>query len=251
MGVCVRVARLSRWLAGFAVLAVLVGGMGRAVGQGSLKAAVGTLDGKVVVVDPGHGGRDGGAIGGGVIEKDVTLAIGLLFRDMLEKAGVQVIMTRTSDTDLSGLEDVEVPQRQRWRQGLVNRSRVINDSGADIFISIHANAVGSPRWSGAQAFYNPQRVPDSSRLAATIQEELVEITGRTERAASSKIHQYILEEAQIPGATVEVGFLSNPRERQLLTTPAYQQELAWAMFLGVARYFAESDRPSARLTPGR
>lgn len=226
------------------IVALAAGAAGRTRAIADWEATVGTLSGKVVVVDPGHGGRDSGAVGrAGVLEKNVTLPIGLYLRDLLEKAGVRVIMTRTTDTDLSGLEDVDVPQRQRWRQGLINRVEIVNNSGADVLVTIHANAVGASRWRGAQTFWSADSQGDSKRLAHLIQEELTEITGRTDRKPSSKIHQYILEESKIPAVNVEVGFLSNGEEERLLADRDYQRRLAWSIFVGLARYFTTGPVP--------
>ena len=206
-----------------------------------------SLSGKVIMLDAGHGGPDPGSVGHGVLEKDIVLNIALRLGTLLEKAGSNVTYTRTEDRDLSGLDSG--PLRTRKQLDLKKRAELVNHLQPDVFLSIHANAIPSPRWSGAQTFYRTGEGahPDNQRLANLIQQELVAITRRTSRTTSTDIHQYILENIQVPAATIEVGFLSNPEEARLLNEPNYQQKVAWAIFTGLAKYFAEAD--SIRSTP--
>src|SRR5690606_32858774 len=96
------------------------------------------LAGKVVVVDPGHGGPDPGSVAeSGLLEKDVVLAVGLNLRDFLEQAGARVVMTREADVDLSGLDNASL--RERWRAAHRKRLEIAESSGADVIVSIHAN----------------------------------------------------------------------------------------------------------------
>ncbi|MCL6450183.1 MAG: N-acetylmuramoyl-L-alanine amidase [Acetobacteraceae bacterium] len=198
--------------------------------------APGALAGRVVVIDPGHGGEDPGALGGsGAVEKEVCLSVSLRLRDLLERAGARALLTRSGDYDLSGplAGDLEA----RVRADLEARMVFIASSGAHALVSVHANAFPSPVWYGAQAFYSPRGGSASRRLALLLQEELARFT-RTDREASSRIRQYVLDRAPMPAATVELGFLSHPGEERLLQDPDYQQRLAWAVFLGLARFFA-------------
>jgi len=214
-----------------AALVVLVGTLQRAALPVS-----GPLTERIVVVDAGHGGPDPGAIGaGGTLEKAVVLEVALLLRDYLRQGGVTVIMTREDDSDLSGMSSG--PLRERKRADLAARVDLINASGADVLVSIHANSFPSSRWSGGQTFYRTDRAPESKLLASCIQGELVHITGETHRTANRTIHQHILEETWIPAVTVEIGFLSNPREEQLLQRPDYRAKVAWSVFVGLMRYF--------------
>lgn len=226
-----------------ALLLLLTGSFARAYRAGLEAMATGLLAGRVIFIDPGHGGPDPGSVGGqGTLEKDVVLNIALMLRDYLTDAGALVHMSRTEDVDLSGMD--AGPLAERKRRDLLARVDMINNSGADIMVSIHANAIGSPRWSGGQTFYHPESPPASRLLAEAIQRELVHITGQTDRAVNHHIQQIVLRQASMPAVTVEVGFLSNPQEERLLMGRAYQQKVAWAVFVGIGRYFAQVHQPA-------
>lgn len=222
--------------------AALRGGLAlQPAGRVQPEAAPGALS-RVVVVDAGHGGPDGGATGvGGVVEEHVTLAVAKHLGQLLSAAGFQVIYTRAGDHDLSGLGP-EAKLRTRKRQDLIERVRVGNGSGAAAFLSIHANMFPSSRWSGAQTFYDRDGHPDSRRLAESVQAELVALLG-TDREANFRIDQYLLKNLSIPAATVEVGFLSNPEEARRLQDEEYQRRVAWAVFVGFVKYWAGSTLP--------
>lgn len=198
------------------------------------------LSGKIIVLDPGHGGVDGGAVGGDVIEKEVTLAIGLMLRDYLQEMGAYVVMTRETDRDLAD-EDLRGYSRRKT-QDLHNRLEIINAPNTDLFISIHLNAIPSPRWRGAQTFYNPTN-KDSRELSLFIQEELRKNLENTDRGIKQLSNIFILKEAKIPGAIVEVGFLSNPSEAQLLQQSDYQNKVAASVYRGILRYFTNETVP--------
>lgn len=228
------------------LLLFLITNLGTYRGYGTINAAVqvssfNSLSGKRIVLDPGHGGPDPGSVGHGVLEKDVVLEVSKMLAELLTESGAQVELTRTGDYDLSGMDSG--PLRQRKTLDLKQRVAFINERDPDVFLSIHANAIASPRWSGAQSFYRVggDAHPDNHRLAYLIQQELRAITQMTRRGVSTDIHQYILNNISVPAATVEVGFLSNPNEANLLSRPEYQQKVAWAIFLGLAKYFATSD----------
>ena len=192
------------------------------------------MSGLVIVVDPGHGGIDGGAVSkdGKVVEKDINLAIALLLRDYLQEAGAFVIMTRETDRDLA-----DVPLgRGRQRQDLMRRARIVNDSEADVLISIHMNSVPSSRWRGAQVFYHPTMNDENRRLAALLQKELAENLGGSSRWITSRENVLLLRSVGIPSALVEAGFLSNPEEARLLATEQYQRKVAEALYRGLLRF---------------
>ena len=198
------------------------------------------LGGRTVVVDPGHGGRDPGAIGySGTYEKDVTLAIGLKVAELLEQAGATVVMTRH--------EDVFVE--------LANRSALANAVGADAFVSIHADAIGFGRIAaGTSTFYFPERgsTPDTSinqRYARSLQQELVRELGLNDRGVHQRAF-HVVRNTEMPSALVEVGFIDNPDEEKLLVDPEFQARAAAAVVHGILRFFAEQDEtapPAARL----
>lgn len=202
------------------------------------------LAARAVVIDPGHGGVDPGAVGpGGTREKDVTLAVSLRLARLLEAAGARVILTRETDTDLS------TPGKSlaaRKREDLDNRLELAKDNQAQLYLSIQANAFGSV-WTGAQTFYHPESAA-GGRLAKGIQAELRRVMGNTTRQAKA-LDPYILrrlQEMDVPAAMVEVGFLSNPGEERLLGDPEYQERLAYAICAGVVRYLAEEEEAGGK-----
>lgn len=195
------------------------------------------LDGKVIVIDPGHGGKDGGAQNAsGIIEKDITLEISLYLRDFLQQTGAQVIMTRETDRDLSTEEADR--QRRRKAEDAKNRVHLINNSDANFLVSIHLNSIGSSRWSGAQTFYNPQ-FRQSQQMAALVQEELVRNLENTKRKQKVNQDLFILKHSDIPGIIVEAGFLSHPEEAELLNQENYQKKIAQSVYQGMLRHFTD------------
>lgn len=192
-----------------------------------------------MVLDPGHGGEDPGAVGRrGTLEKHVVLATSLKLAAMLQKQGIRVVLTRTADVDLG----VEGPFG--WKVGdLQARVRTANSCGADVFLSIHANADVYSECRGAQVFYRADGHRDSERLARTIQTEIRRICRNTDREVSTNINQYVLKNVKMPAATVELGFLSNPEEEMLLASDEYQEKLARAICIAIFRYFQEASMP--------
>jgi len=192
------------------------------------------LSGKIILLDAGHGGPDGGAGPKDALEKDIALDITLKVRDYLQEQGALVVMTRETDTDLadSGTRGYS----RRKVEDLKKRLSMINQSDNDFFVSIHLNAIPSSRWSGAQTFYAPH-FKENARAAKFIQEELRENLGNTNRKAKPINSVYILKHAKKPGVLVEVGFLSNPQERANLKKESYQEKIADSIYRGINRYF--------------
>jgi len=222
-----------------------------------------------VVIDPGHGGKDPGAIGvGGLLEKDVNLRIGLMLRDKLRQMGYRVIMTREDDTFIE----------------LEERAAVANRVGADLFISIHANSSRSPSARGVETYYVDDRGPysatarammalrsaqssppsqvlgtdapltglakavlygalleefrkESRELALAVQSSLSGILGVPNRGAHGNKGLRVLRYSRCPGILVEVGFLSNPQTAAKLRSSAYCDRIAGAIASAVNRYF--------------
>lgn len=108
------------------------------------------LSGKVILLDPGHGGPDGGADNGNVLEKDISLEVSLKLRDYLQEQGAVVMMTREDDRDLAA-EDTKGYSRRKV-EDLKKRLNMINHSDADFYVSVHLNSIPSPKWRGAQTF---------------------------------------------------------------------------------------------------
>lgn len=184
------------------------------------------LQGKVVCIDAGHGGSDAGAAGpSGTLEKDNTRAIALLLKEKLENNGASVVMTHSPENERTMNEDVA---------GLKARVALINDSDADLFVSIHNDAFASGDVSGSTTFHygNEQSVS----LANRIQTAMVGALGTKNRGARFASF-YLLRYAQIPGVMVEPGFITNPEEEVLLASAAGREQIASAIYDGIVRYY--------------
>jgi N-acetylmuramoyl-L-alanine amidase len=191
------------------------------------------LSGKTIVIDPGHGGYDPGVYAHGVKEKDVVLAIALKLRDYLQGAGARVVMTRETDRDLLVLPAAGPKKRQDMK----NRLIIINAALPELVVSVHANAIASPRWRGAQVFYRDGDEASKS-LAVIIQGELARVLKNTDREASPG-NFLILNESPCTAVLVETGFISNPEEARLLSDPGYQGKVAWSIYLALFRYLSQ------------
>ena len=201
---------------------------------------------KVVIVDPGHGGPDGGGSGGsGVLEKQLTLEFSKKLARYFSQAGSAVILTRETDKDLSSPGK---SLRQRKVEDLANRVKLAKENKAAAYLSIHTNSFGT-RWTGAQVFYSPKS-GESKILAECIQGEIARIIGNTNRKARP-LSPYILRNLDMPAVIVEVGFLSNPSEEKLLLDEHYQDQITYAIYAGTVKYFAgeiqaESSEPQTQ-----
>ncbi|SDJ08125.1 N-acetylmuramoyl-L-alanine amidase CwlD [Natribacillus halophilus] len=191
------------------------------------------LSGQVIVLDPGHGGVDGGSSSqDGLMEDEVALEISFKLRDYLQSAGALVLMTREEDTDLAASSTEGL--RSRKVEDLQQRVQLINDSGSDFFISLHLNA-GSANWRGAQTFYNPAST-ESQLMAESVQAEMTRQLENTNRKASGVSNIYMLDYTDIPGLLIEAGFLSNPEEAGRLGDEDYQEQMAASIYQGLLHY---------------
>ncbi len=219
---------------------LLMGGIGFACRQDVSRAVTGVPgQDKKIVIDAGHGSPDGGAVGNsGIPEKDLNLSIAKLVQMYFEQSGIEVVMTRTDDAGLFDADDRSV--REKKRNDLRKRERIMNESQADLFISIHMNKFEDSRYSGPQVFYSPN-TEFSGQLAEALQSELIAVlqpsSHREIKKASSDI--YLLKKAEIPAVLVECGFLSNPQEESLLQNEDYQNRIAWAIYSGVIKFLAQ------------
>jgi N-acetylmuramoyl-L-alanine amidase len=196
------------------------------------------LSGKVILLDPGHGGPDGGAGDKNALEKDIALDVSFKLKDYLQEQGALIIMTREEDKDLAD-KDTRGYSRRKV-EDLKKRLEMINKKDVDFYVSVHLNSIPSPRWSGAQTFYAPQ-FEENERAAKFIQDEFKMNLGNTKREAKPINHVYILKNAKNPGVLVEVGFLSNPGERARLKEDRYQDMLAASIYNGIMRYYTSEN----------
>ncbi|MBN3523711.1 N-acetylmuramoyl-L-alanine amidase CwlD [Paenibacillus apiarius] len=195
------------------------------------------LSGKIIAIDAGHGGPDGGAVSRqGVIEKDINLSIALYLRDYLQQAGAVVFMTREGDYDLANQDTKGYSKRKS--EDLKQRVRFVEEKKADLLISLHMNSIPSQRWNGAQTFYT-ERNPESERLAKWIQAEIRRNLENTDRVAKPVDRRlYLMDQVSMPTALVEVGFLSNPEESRKLADEQYQRKVAASVYKGILRFMA-------------
>jgi N-acetylmuramoyl-L-alanine amidase len=202
------------------------------------------IAGKTIIIDAGHGGFDPGAVGrSGLEEKAVTLDIAKRLKRYFSRVGVYVIMTREKDQDYSTMHEEGALTKKR--RDLLYRVRMANESKADLLLSIHVNSFPQSIWSGAQCFYD-SKTPESKRLAEAIQNSLVTRLGPNRRKAQSADY-LLLKATKIPSVTVEVGFISNPREEELLADAEYREKLAESIFYGTAAYLTQEARPAAAM----
>lgn len=194
----------------------------------------------LVIIDPGHGGEDGGAVGkSGVVEKDINLKISLALRDMLHLMGYDTIMTREKDKAIYDEEAIKL--RQKKRSDLKNRLSIIHKNSSDnsIFVSIHQNKFPNEKYHGTQIFYSSNH-PGSEELALKIRENIVsKLQKDNEREIKeSKSGIFLLKNSNIPSVVVECGFLSNVEEEKKLNDGEYQRQLALCISMGVNDFFS-------------
>ncbi len=193
------------------------------------------LSEKTIVVDAGHGGADKGVGGGPVAEKDVNLEIALKLAELLRQGGATVLATRDDDHRMG----------TRYREDLTLRVRLAEGQNADLFISIHANSYPRDRSQrGAQTFSQPGE-EDSAALSGAIQAEIIRILGNTDRTPK-ELDFFLGRNATMPTVLVETGFVTNPREFELLQDPGYQQKMAFAIYCGIVKYLAEQATPATK-----
>lgn len=194
---------------------------------------------RVVMIDPGHGGSDSGAVANGTTEKAVNLIMSKKLRDELKRRGYEVRMMRENDKEIS----------------LVDRGRITNNSDADIFISVHQNAHPRHNAQGIETFYykshpnwqpkinkkyhsNGQRIANSKHLSDLIQRNLLRETGAVDRKVQSKTFAVLRETAR-PAVLVEAGFLDHPVEGKRIQRPEYHDKVVKAVADAVDEYFRD------------
>lgn len=175
---------------------------------------------KIIVLDPGHGGRDPGAVFKGIKEKDLNLKIAARLYLLLKSQVRKVKMTRTNDRYLS----------------LKKRVKVANKYKANIFISIHCNAAASKKVNGIETLYYPGSIKGKS-LAKEIQLSLIEKLKRRDREIKERADLFVLKYTIMPAVLIECGFMSSPEERELLSNEKYKEDIATAILGGVKNYF--------------
>lgn len=190
----------------------------------------GGIAGKVITIDPGHGGSDPGAIGpNGTMEKDITLAISKKLKAALEAKGAKVNMTRTTDVDVYGPNASGPDELQaRVDVGTANKS--------DIFVSVHINSFSNPNVGGISTYYYDKTQYDT-RLASRIQAKIADESGFAGDRGIQPGNLYVLRRSLMPAILLELGFISNPKEEALLKKDNVQQQFADEVAAGIESYF--------------
>ncbi len=210
--------------------------------QSESPANTASTDEKItVVIDPGHGGRDGGAVGDdGTLEKELNLAVALKLKSILESADIHVVMTRDTDIELASPDS---PHKKA--DDLKARLQLAQKQKNTIFVSIHMNKFPIEKYRGLQVYYSENHA-ESLTLAQTIQntaQNTLKNTGdRKVKPAGDSI--YLMSHLEIPAVLVECGFLSNHEERELLKSEKYQKKLALCLSAAILEYIAIANEPN-------
>lgn len=188
------------------------------------------LLGKSIYVDPGHGGRDPGALYKDIEEADINLEISKQLVKKLEEKGAIVYIIRDGDYDLSRPNSYDIK-----RSDLQNRVKLINNSNIDLYLSIHLNTYSSSNWKGAQVFYDDIN-EKNKKLAENIQVSFKKMLNSNRKIKEISTY-YMYRHIKVPGVLLEVGFLTNPNERYLLKTENYQNKICDSIVDGVINYY--------------
>lgn len=190
------------------------------------------LKGRVIVIDPGHGGSDSGAIGPtGVMEKSITLRVGNELRRLLTQEGATVYMTRSTDKEVS-------PKRSKATdiEELQARCDVANQKNADIFVSIHMDSFTNDAAKGTTGYYYSLGNKRSRILADKIRAGVIDQIGTQSRGTQSS-NFYVVKHTDMPATLVELAFISNKSEEQLMNSEDGIKKAAQGIADGIADYF--------------
>ena len=188
-----------------------------------------SLIGKVFYIDPGHGGRDSGAISNTFLEKDMNLLLSQKLAQSLTSKGAVVYLTRVGDYDLSN------STINKKRNDLYNRVKMINNSKCDMYISIHLNASTSKKWNGIQIFYS-NVLKENKVIAEAITNTMKENMNNI-RDVKKENGYYMYSKLKVPGVLVEAGFISNSNDNYKIRQADYQDVLISNITLGIENYF--------------
>lgn len=205
--------------------------------SGSPAAAVTSLN-KTIIIDPGHGGPDPGAIGiGGVREKDLNLSIAGKLKDSLTQSGYSIIMTRNDDRSIYDPGCVTLAEMKN--SDLNNRIRIVTENPHAVFISIHQNFNPDTNYSGTQVYYSLNN-PDSLTLAKLVQSEVKkELEPNNNRAVQPPGNLRVLLKSYTPAILIECGFISNATEAANLESSIYQDKLVSAIKTATVSFFSQ------------
>lgn len=191
-----------------------------------------------VIIDPGHGGVDCGAVAGdSTLEKDINLQIALILNDLLKMSGAEVIMTRAEDISIH--DESAKTIRAKKVSDIHNRFEILKDNPDYLFISIHQNIFSDSKYSGAQLFYSPNNA-ESVELARSIQTSFSQYLQKDNEREIKKCSTdvYLIYHAQSNAVLCECGFLSNKNELESLKNTDYQKQVAFCIYNGILNYYS-------------
>ena len=188
-----------------------------------------------IVIDAGHGGDDPGKIGiNKEKEKDINLKISRELQKLLEQEGIKIVMTRTDENGL-----YQQSSNNKKVEDMRKRCEIITKTKPVFTVSIHQNSYPDESVKGAQVFYYGQSV-EGKKLAETLQKTMVaSLDPQNHRQAKANESYYLLKKTEVPIVIVECGFLSNWEEAKKLQEDSYQNQIAWAVSMGILSYLEE------------
>ncbi|MGI6225496.1 MAG: N-acetylmuramoyl-L-alanine amidase family protein [Peptococcales bacterium] len=229
MLIVIKKRKIGNGLLMFFLLFILFGVI-RLVGQNENIIPVLASNQRIILIDPGHGGKDPGAVFGDILEKNINLEVARLLSNRLKKEGFKVSQTRIKDTNLVDWKDNGSYQRASlWQRANLSRKK-----NADVLVSIHCNSDKNRAYFGPQTFYHRESL-EGKALAQAIQEELLKVRQSKRQAIPGDF--YLLKNTFCITVIVEIGYLSNYTDRTLLCSPKYQKMFAEAIAEGISNYF--------------
>lgn len=205
----------------------------------AVEAVLGQSDKKCLLIDPGHGGEDGGTVGvNGVLEKDLNLSLSEVLGAILEFSGYEIVQTRKEDKMLYD-RNINFQGRKKMLD-LKGRLEIAQTIEPDLFIGIHMNAFPEQKYSGLSVYYskNQAKSKDAAEIIrANVKKNLQPDNNRETKAASSNI--YILDRITCPAILIECGFLSNPQECEKLSSYDYRRELSFVLYSSLVSFLEE------------
>ena len=215
------------------LIAIILAGIAIGVCAGAL-AATSSRGERVIVIDAGHGGVDGGVLGikTRIKESEINLAISKQLKGYFTEAGFEVVLTRSNSGGLYGLPNSGFKMRD-----MKKRRQVIQENAADMVISVHQNYCPIPSRRGGQTFYDKSSECGKA-LAESIQKSLNEMPECVKQSSALVGDYYMLKCTENPSVIVECGFLSNEEDEKLLSNSEYQKAIAYAIFKGAVAYYS-------------
>lgn len=198
--------------------------------------ALENINTQYIIIDPGHGGIDGGGVSyDGVYEKEINLRVSYYLKSYLENSGYNVKMTRYKDYDLASKNS-----KNRKSEDINKRLDIINNQNNILYISIHCNIFTDNSINGAQTFYKACN-DQNGLLAKCIQSKLNTILKNTTRQSKNIEGKFLIDNATTSGCLVELGFLSNKTELELLKNKDYQDKIAYCIYIGIIDFLGKNN----------